>query len=242
MLSLIEFVNGFLSFILVLLSFLGAGKILSKYRENRRRDYLFVGISSSVVTTPWWSASIVFVFSLFMDVNLTLHQHLFSICLIPIGLIAWIFAFTDFLMANKQKSIIILYSIICFLFELVFFYYYITEPSILGEIHSEIDIAYQNITLIFLIFVCVNILLTGMYFGFQALYSDNIEVQLKGKMLILGFSSFLFFVILDLIPTITLLILMISRIGILISGFFIYIGFILPVWIRNLLLSNRAKK
>ena len=53
----LEFYQGALNFIFVMISGTVGAIIASKYRKNKQKELLAVGISSICQTSPWWSSA-----------------------------------------------------------------------------------------------------------------------------------------------------------------------------------------
>ncbi|MHA1489264.1 MAG: hypothetical protein ACTSRI_06380 [Promethearchaeota archaeon] len=82
------------------------------------------------------------------------------------------------------------------------------------------------------------ILITGLLFGRETFKSDDPEIKLKGKMLILAFPSFAIGAILDATIPFTAITLIIVRLILISSSIEFYGGFILPKWMKKLLLKQ----
>ena len=109
-----------------------------------------------------------------------------------IGLfLLWMWAFTDLIFKNQQKIIVGIYAIIGIAFDIYLIYYLfiVNDPSIIGELTGVLDTTYNGIAAYYSIFIVLTLLITGILFGHESLKSDNLEIKLKGKLLIIAFFS-----------------------------------------------------
>jgi len=84
-------------------------------------------------------------------------------------------------------------------------------------------------------------LITGLRFYFKSQNSDNLEIKLKGKFLLIGFISFVVGGIIDaaIYTTENIALLFITRIIFISSAFEFYCGFTLPKWMKRHLSNNK---
>jgi len=67
------------------------------------------------------------------------------------------------------------------------------------------------------------------------------EVRLRGRFLFIGIVFFLVGAIFEIIGEISIYILIIGRLILVCSSFLFYSGFVLPNWMKNILLSKNQK-
>jgi hypothetical protein len=77
----------------------------------------------------------------------------------------------------------------------------------------------------------------GFVFVKESLKSDKPEIRLKGKLLFLAFLSFIIGTTTEII-NLPLIIIVIGRVILIFSAFAYYCGFMLPRWIKELLLKE----
>ena len=80
-------------------------------------------------------------------------------------------------------------------------------------------------------------LITGLIFARESLKSDDSEIKLKGKILLIAFILFAIGAILDVISNLVVSNI-VARLIIVISSWLFYVGFVLPDWTKKLFLSN----
>ncbi|MFX1340049.1 MAG: hypothetical protein ACFFDK_15670, partial [Promethearchaeota archaeon] len=134
---------------------------------------------------------------------------------------------------EKQKIILIIFFIIGIIFEIIFFYFLFTQPNLIGTFKTPFQVVYGLYIEVFLVIFLLVVLITGILFGKQSLRSDNPEVKLKGKFLIIAFILFTIGAFLDsIVPELFIL----ARIVLDISALLFYFGFMLPDWLKERLL------
>lgn len=239
MLEPIEMLNGLFSLICVCISTLIGLLIISKYPKYKDRLLILVGISWIGIFSPWWPSSISFILVLITGNGLSLPMYLL------IGLIAgapilllWIYAFTDFEFVQLKRPLLIIYAMIGCFFEFYIIYFIISDPSAIGELKGEIDITYKSIALYYAIFIVITLLVTGILFGKESLKAENPETRLKGYFLIAAFISWSIGAIMDAALPLTIINLTIARLILISSAIEFYCGFILPKFVKNLLIKQ----
>jgi hypothetical protein len=123
---------------------------------------------------------------------------------------------------------------IAIIFEILFFYFLFTDPTQIGIFETPFLLVYGIYIEIFLIVFLLTVVITGILFGQQTMKSDNPELKLKGKFLIIAFIFFSTGAFMDsIIPEL----FMLARIILILSALSFYCGFILPNWIKEKLIE-----
>jgi hypothetical protein len=154
-----------------------------------------------------------------------------------VALFLWITALTDLLYEKYQILLQILCIAFGIFFYIVFFVLLAIAPEQIGTTIGFTDVRYTGFIVVYSVIVLVIELFTGVLFGWHSLKSENPEIQLKGKFLIIAFVLFAIGVGLDALTSINFITLPIMRTLEIASAFFFYLGFILPKRVKNLLLS-----
>ena len=236
-LSSIEIINGTLSLIFVIISIIVGLIIVSKYFKLREKIFIFVGLVWIGITMPYWSVSTSFLVALITDKPLSLEIYLFiAIFFLPIFFFIWWIAFTDLICKEKKKIILILYSIEALIFEIFFLYYLFTNPSIMGELESPVNMRYLSFVRIWTIIHAIIFLLTGLLFARGTIKIGNPEMKLKGIFIAIAFVSYFIGVTLDILFPVGFVL---NRIILMSSAVEFYFGFILPNWMKKLLLKEK---
>jgi len=242
MLSEVEILSGILSIIYVAISTYVGLRIASKYFELKQRVFLLVGLTWIGLASPWWPSMVSFLIAVSTGgdglYNTPKIYFLIGNLLIPIFVLLWITAITDLLYKNKQKVILTIFTIYCISFEVIFLYLLSTDSTRIGELKGPVDVDYTYIILGFLLSIILIILITGILFGRESLKSDNPEVRLKGKLIIIAIILFSIGALLDSAIPLMLITLPITRIILILSAILFYGGFILPNWMKKLFLKE----
>jgi len=232
---------GTFSIIWVAISTIVGLKIASKYFQVKQRVFLLVGITWCLICSPWWGSASSFIVYLVNQVGLPKGIY-FSLTVVPIApaLIIWLTAFTDLVYKDKQKLILIVAAIFGIIMELIYFILLFNFPEQIGTLEPPIDSDYEPIIMIYMLSVILIVLITGILFARQSLRSDNPEIKLKGKLLIFAYIAFSIGAILDSAIKLNPITIPITRIILIISALAFYGGFILPNWMKKLLMKEKA--
>ncbi|MFX1269488.1 MAG: hypothetical protein ACFFAK_16125, partial [Promethearchaeota archaeon] len=160
---------------------------------------------------------------------------------IGIATISWLYIYFKMLIKKKVKFALVAYAIFAIIFYVYLIYFLFIAPGapILEMIGSNIfpyEVNYTGFVLIaFLGSLIINTITTYHLGIYLIKRSQNRELQWKGKFLVVGMTIIIISVNIDMMIAdlieITIIIRILGIIGIL----FIYLGFILPNWIRKIL-------
>ncbi len=249
--NIVDFLQGSLSLIFVIISLIIGVSIISKYGKNKNRLYILVGLCWLMLSTLWLPEAVSFLMDLFIQQTLALDMHLIlGNVFVPIALICWIIAYTDMVNKEKQKIPIALTLIFCVVFEVLFFYHFFLDINLIGEISllrpfsADLGIFLAILLLISFLIIFV----TGISFARKSIKSENKEVRLKGKLLQFAFVAFTIAAVLEkiarsiLVGTIFPLadalflsvVLVVVRVLLISSTIAFYGGFLLPSWIKKI--------
>lgn len=232
--GLTEILQGSFSLIFVIISIIIGVKILIKYFEYKSNQFLLVGLTWIGLSTPWWPDSINLILILTTNSILSIEANfIIGTSTMPFFLLIWLKAFTDLVYKEKQKYILIIFLIIGIIFEIIFYYFLFTQPNLIGTFETPFQVVYGIYIEIFLVIFLLVIVITGILFGKQSLRSENPEIKLKGKFLIIAFILFTIGAFLDsIVPELFI----IARIVLDVSALSFYFGFMLPDWLKEKLL------
>ncbi len=249
--DIVDILQGSLSLIFVLISFIIGISIISKYGKLKNRLYLLVGLCWLMLSTLWLPEAVSFLMRL--SIQQTLAREWYFIIgnvFVPVALICWVIAYTDMINKEKQKIAVALILIFSIVFEGLFFYYFFLNINLIGEINPlrpfSADLGYFLIILLSISFLVLFV--SGLKFAGKSINSENQEVRLKGKLLQFAFTAFTIAALLEktarsiLIgtifadPTILLLsvMLVVVRILLILSTIAFYGGFLLPRWMKKI--------
>ena len=238
-LSFLDTLNGVFSVIFVAISLLVGFTILSRYFKYKERVYFLVGSTWVLISSPWWPSSLSFLVALSNGVGITeVAYFLIGNLLVPVAVALWLLAFTEFLYTEKRKLILSIFAIIGVIFEVLFLIILFLNPDFIGELNI-VDVNYKSFIMIFLIFFLLIIVVTGFLFANLSLKSEDPEVKLKGKLLVIAYITFSVGALLDSSIPLDEALIIITRLILIVSAFFWYAGFLLPKWLKKYLLKKK---
>lgn len=250
--DIVDILQGTLSLLYVVISFIIGVVISSKYGKFKNRLYILVGLCWLSLSTLWLPEAVSFLMSLTILQTLPVEWHLIiGNVFFPIAIICWIIAYTDMISHDKQKIAVVFVVLFAIVFEGLFFYYFffigVQDIGVINPVRPfSADL---GIFLTILLFISFMILFfTGLKFARKSVKSENKEVSLKGKLLQFAFFAFAIAALLEktarsiLIgtvfpdPTIPLLsvMLVVVRVLLISSSIAFYGGFLLPRWMKEI--------
>ena len=248
--DIVDILQGSLSLIFVIISFVIGVSIISKYGKNKNRLFILVGLTWLTLSTLWLPEATSFLMSLFIQRTLPIEWYfILGNIFVPVALICWVTAYTDMVDKENQMLAIALILIFSIVFEVLFFYHFFFDINLIGVISLlrpfSADLGYFLAILLLISFLILFV--TGFKFARRSIRSENKEVRLKGKLLQYAFISFTIAAVIEktarsiligtvfLDPTILLLsvILVVMRVLLISSAFAFYGGFLLPNWIKK---------
>ncbi|MHA1885721.1 MAG: hypothetical protein ACXAAI_03625 [Promethearchaeota archaeon] len=239
-LSPLDTLNGVFSIIFVAVSLLVGIIILTRFFKYKEKIYLLVGITWVLIASPWWPSSLSFLVALSNGIGITPEAYfLIGNLFAPFTIIVWLLAFTEFLYTNKRKLILLVFSIFGLIFEILFLTFLFLDTNFIGVLNPPVDVNYKSFIMIFLIAFLLIIVVTGFLFANLSLKSDNPEVKLKGKLLIIAYITFSIGALLDSSIPLNEALIIITRLILILSAFCWYGGFIMPRWMKKYLLRKK---
>jgi len=253
-LDIIDILQGSLSLIFVLISFIIGFSIISKYGKFKNRLYILVGLCWLMLSTLWLPEAISFLMRLFIQQTLRIDWYfIIGNVFVPVALICWVIAYTDMVNKEKQKIAVALTLIFSIVFEGLFFYQFFLDPNLLGYIGVITQIRPFSADLEYFLAILLSIsflilFVTGFKFARKSVKSENKEVRLKGKLLQFAFVAFTIAALLEktarsiligtvfaspLEPILTVM-LVVVRVLLISSAIAFYGGFLLPHWMKEI--------
>ncbi len=104
----------------------------------------------------------------------------------------------------------------------------IFDISQIGVFVSPVNFIFKPIMIFYLLVNLLIFIIAGLLFAFESLKSEKAETKLKGKFLVIAFVLYLLGATIEAIETFPP-----SRLILVVSGIFFYIGFLLPDWIKK---------
>ncbi|TFG22886.1 MAG: hypothetical protein EU529_09165 [Promethearchaeota archaeon] len=234
-----QLISGLFSLFFVIISLIVGVMLILKYIRYKQRNFLLVGLTWIGMVSIWYPSAInVIIFSFSGSRIPDLLFMAIGNGLIPITTFIWMITFTDLLYKEKQKIILLIFGIISALIEIFFFYFLLTEPSVLGKVVSPVDATWTLPITLYQIAAIVMVLITGTLIWRESLKSSDPEVILKGKLLLAAVFSFVTGCILEIFSDVSIILLIIGRLILISAAIEFYLGWILPDWIKNRLLKE----
>jgi len=253
-LTLIEFLQGLFSFIIVITAALTGILIALRYFQTKQWTFLTIGLAWIGVVAGWIPDSINFILVFFgQRLPLTIYL-IIAIALYPPVVLLWLTGITKLLEIKKRKQYLILFLIFCIISEIIFFIFLIIDKTgLVGEFISIFIVDFKLYSMIILFLSLVLIIFSGLKFAYGAFTSTEPKIKLKGNFLLFAFISVTIGVLLDLITTalsgaieailyvLLPIMIVIARLIIAISCIAFYCGYILPKWLEDLFLKASEK-
>ena len=252
--EVVDVLHGSFSLIFVIISFIIGFTILSKYSKQKNRLLILVGLTWVGLSFPWLPDSISFLMSLFAQRTLSVEWYfIIGNVFIPIALIPWMMAYTDMISRDRKRLYVALIAGLCILFEILFFTLFFIDIDLIGTMASAFSADLGILLIVFLFITMLIMLITGVKFARKSIKSEDREIILKGKLLQAAFIMFTIAALLEKTgrsimlglvfqnPTDLLLqvILAIVRTLLFLSAFAFYGGFLLPRWIKEILIRSK---
>lgn len=236
--TVVDYVQGGFSLIFVVISILIGLIFIIKYLQYENLQLLLVGLVWIGLASPWFPDSINFIFVFFTNPIPVRLNLIIGNSFLPIVALIWVKAFTDLIYKEKQKLFLIIFAIIAIIFEIYFIISLVVAPSLIGSfLYGPFQIVYFPLFELFLIIYIAVFTITGIIFGRESLKSEDIDIQLKGKFLIVAFMSFAVGAILDSIIPREAYLVIITRLILISASLEFYFGFIPPDWLKKLFIK-----
>ena len=246
----IDILQGIMALLFCINTFIIGIIILLKYRELKSIMHLYIGIAWIGLAFPWIPDALSFLMIVFLDTPLPLNIYfIIGNAFLPIFLFLWISAVCEFVYKDKKKMILIIYLILSIVFEIIFFYLLFTDIDQIGQLVEDrsFTVDFGILIIILLIVIVISFTGFGVQFGRQSLKSNDPEVRLKGKLLIIALIFFAAAAMLDSVlgalgldpadPVLGILFIA-TRVSLMVSGILFYSGFFLPASLKKLLLKE----
>jgi hypothetical protein len=158
---------------------------------------------------------------------------------IPIAVICWIFAYSALISTIPKKKLLILLNVIISIsFEVYLLIYLVINPSEIGAIKDKFYSQPGLISMIFQLYAILLTIITGIIFSRRSIKSDDPKITLKGKFLLCAFVLFTIGAFLDAVIPLNAITLIITRLILILSAIFFFIGFLLPKKIEKLFIKS----
>lgn len=236
------------SLIFIIITLIVGVRIIWNYFNKKAIVFLLIGLAWIGLSFPWLPEAFKFFFILFnADIGETTALSLYLILNImssPIFLIIWIIAINELITIKKIYKNLFMYGtiVLTVVFELLIIIFLLIDRNlIVAEYVTELySILWSSFIQIFQVILLIIVVSSGIIFARESLATDNKEVNLKGKFLLIAFISFAVGAVLEVFFTVNtllgLIFKIISRIILMSASIEYLIGFIMPERIKKIFL------
>ncbi|MFX1259098.1 MAG: hypothetical protein ACFFAN_14680 [Promethearchaeota archaeon] len=233
--------SGLFGIISICTSLLLGTIVLYKAIESKQRMLFLFFFTVIFTVSPWYPSGLSYIYWLITGAELYYQFYvLLGTVFVPIAIHTWLLIYTTLLHRKKKNIILIIYGVLSIFFYIYLFYFLFFAPgapieNMIGIKRNPIDIEYKGFIFVYLGFLILTAMATGIEFSINSMKSDLIEVKWKGRFLIISFILFGIGAIADAVFELSVISLVIFRVILLLSSIFFYIGFIMPNWIKKIL-------
>ena len=235
-------ISGFLTLIAIIILIPLLIIVLKRAIETKEKILYLFFFTFIFSFSPWYPTGFGYIYWIFTHETLSYDFNILAgMAFTPIGIIAWINIYLRTVKPNFRTSIIIVFTIFSCIFEVYLFYYLYFAPgapikSLLGTV-NELRTNFLGFILIYALISVIIVCSFGIHFSIISIKeATSNKIRWKGKFLLAGFSFFTIVLILDtILPSSLIIGIIIIRIMLIFTCFFLYLGFILPNWIKKLL-------
>jgi len=228
---------GLVGFISTIITLILGMRIISKYFQRKQGSFIYVGLTLIILWSPWWPSSISFITYLISLDGLPYEVYIFlGNFFLPFALITWVIPMCNLLgVKDKTRKIAVIICIIYIIIFLSVVIYFLFNPAELGYLRNPLVPIYSFSFYMLIMPILVIVIMLGLKLALESLKASDVEVQLKGKFLLIAFITITIGIILEIFLTGDFN-LLISRIIIIIGLILLYIGLTLPKRIKELIL------
>jgi hypothetical protein len=239
----LDSLNGILNLIFLGISFILGAIILLKYFKNKNKNFIYIGFTLILLTSGWYGTTASFLVALIDGNGLSFtYIVLLNFIPLPLGLIFWMIAFTNFLYKEQQKLILTILILITAFFYVVFISALIIDPDIVGQRISIVDTRGNNAFLLsYIVIFILIVMISGIKFALETMKFDSPETKVKGRLLLIAFPLFALTGLLDSMFPSNEATLIIFRTILIVSMFLFYGGFMLPNWMKKILIKGESE-
>jgi hypothetical protein len=219
-------------------------RILLEYFKNKKKIFIYVGITWIGICSSWYADVVNFVMIVFYNTSLS-DFWFFILCASafpPIINFTWMMALPELIHIKKRTRnlFLIVNFAIHVVFNIFFYYYLFTDISMIGEVISPFYIEWALFVMVYFFYLLFWIFSIGFMFVWQSVKSKKPEIILRGKLLFVAFTLFIIGSLLDTAIYMSdfPMMVVITRLILISSSFFFYMGFLFPTWIRKRLLKE----
>ncbi len=239
--SIDNFINGLITLIWVMTTTIIGVKIILKTKKLKRYEYITVGTTMILLSSPWWGVATEFIAHGFFNYRLTEAQYIFiANVALPFWMIGLVYCIVTFMELKSGKLILVPYIIAYAIFFIIMIIAIATNNvSFIGEVNEEFNSTHSNFSKIFIYAAILTFIFAGTAFSIKCIKSEFDETRLKGWLLEIAWVLFTVGAILDsTIPQLNGPLLILIRMILVLGAIFYYLGWFLPKAISNIFLKK----
>ncbi len=239
-LSNIDFINGLFALIYAVVTIIVGLRIALKYFEFKHKTFLYIGIGWAGLSCGWWGSGFRFLFYLITNTLFDDIIYIFiTVFFITLFTYLLFYGLSELIWEGKMLLIFrLILFVIGVIFQIYLVVFFIVDPSQIATMTGTFDLTLARIATIYLLIDILFVISAGLIFSFKGIKSDDPELKLKGKILIIAFILYPVGVILDSMLVLTEITLIITRSLLMLCSILFYLGYLLPEWIKKLLIKN----
>ncbi len=235
----IEILHGTFSIIYTVISCFIGVKIGLKFVKFKQKELLSFGITWIVLGSSWWGSAFSFINYLIMDVAFNLFLLLFlSGVFFPLTVIFWIYTFSLLLYPENKNKIVLIFTAITFVYEIVYLTLLFIDPYLLATENGVINFQYNLFGQAFQGFMYLVAIISGLLFTKKSLESVDLKIKWKGRFILIAIITFTIAAVLQIALPTFIPAIIIVYILLVLSVIEFYLGFLLPEGIANRLVRE----
>ncbi|TXT54474.1 MAG: conserved membrane protein of unknown function [Promethearchaeota archaeon] len=237
--TILDWFTGLFSLITVIIASIIGLIMILRYKKYKLKVLLLMGLAQIFIISPWWASSGSWILYVITGVPFNPTQYIFfTSWLVPFAGITMGWAISLLKAKEYQNVLIIIFSVIGVIAEVLLITFLIIDPSIHGYFISPFDVEFRGFLRYYLLFMILFIGTTGILIAIDSLKSSEPEIKLKGKFLIIAFISWTVGAIADAAVPTNFISLFIVRALLISSSIELYIGYIQPKWIKKVFIKE----
>ncbi len=242
----LEMIQGIFSTIFVVVTIYIGLVFISKYFEHKNRNLYIFGFFWIGAATFFVAIPLQF-FLIWFGITTPDYTYLFTMYVpLPIMTFGWLTAITSLLYFDRRNLFLRVFLLIAILLEISFFVLFFIQPDLIARRSGYFYMEMAPFGMFYVVFLIAFILFSGIFFGRSSLDSNDPEIRMKGRLIIISIMIFAGGAAMDIIiPPLELdlvikaIITIIARILMSSSGILFYIGFMLPNWSKKILFRKK---
>lgn len=225
----LQIFQGFIGLVSLIITFIIALKIISKYFTYKQIELLTIGLMMIFISSAWWGSNIAFVLYVFFNIEISDVLYIFiSFGFIWISLLLWMYSFAHLVYPQSKRKIVSIFFVISVLYMTFFIIFLTTNTSLIATRVGLLDTESGLYVFIFALFNLTISLITNIIFLKHCLKSNDSKIRWKGKLIFISLIIYIIGSIFDSSATINPIALFIVRMILTLSSILSYIGWVMP--------------